>query len=211
MMPYLWKRIRLARRKAGLNQTQIANACGVSQVAVVYWEKSPTTDHANEVGIESLLRIAQLTNTPVQWFFEDGDPDYAKPVSNIYPSCISLADVEAESECANQLAIRIRDPDDVSYREPLVDAYRLHLALGIATPYQVWFQALLASRLFPADQHSLVEETDYWSMAVAQTIALLTGTARGFAVWRMLVQLNAQYSNPSIAPLSNRQLMGIAV
>lgn len=57
------ERIRLARRMAGLSQTQLAKIAGVQRSAVSHWE-SPLGKHPS---VDHLRAIAMATNTPFEW------------------------------------------------------------------------------------------------------------------------------------------------
>lgn len=53
------RRIAAARRKMGLNQSQLARLLGVSRQAVSLWEKG------TEPTIRSLRKVSRVTKTPM--------------------------------------------------------------------------------------------------------------------------------------------------
>lgn len=70
----LQDRIRKARDHAGLNQSALAEAIGVSTNSVNRWEKgerNPTQ--------ESLESIAQATGVPMEWFYAVDESSTAPP------------------------------------------------------------------------------------------------------------------------------------
>lgn len=56
-------RIRLARRHAGLSQTQLAAAVGVQRSAVSHWE----APHGKNPSVKHLRDVAVLTNVNFEW------------------------------------------------------------------------------------------------------------------------------------------------
>lgn len=58
-------RIRQARLIAGISQTMLASALGLTFQQVQKYEKG-----TNRAGASRILRIAQRLNKPVQWFYE---------------------------------------------------------------------------------------------------------------------------------------------
>lgn len=76
-MSELWKRIREARKEAGMSQPALAKICGVERASVSQWEslkpKGRTTPAINKLEI-----VAKATNRPLWWFFttpEEPGPD----------------------------------------------------------------------------------------------------------------------------------------
>lgn len=66
----LWQRIRAARRRAGLRQTDIADAFNIDRTAVTQWEsKSP--DRRTRPDIERLREFGEMTRTPLWWLMSD--------------------------------------------------------------------------------------------------------------------------------------------
>lgn len=65
-MTELWKRLRQARKAAGLTQQDIATATGVSRGAVTQWE-AVHPDTRTSPSLEQLATIAQITNTSVAY------------------------------------------------------------------------------------------------------------------------------------------------
>jgi transcriptional regulator with XRE-family HTH domain len=203
MLSFLGPRLRQARLNAGLSQVQIAQACRVSQPTISYWERPSQSDHCNELGLESLITIAKLTGKPISWFLEE-DTDQSSVR-------ITVEEVEAEAEWGHQLAVMV-GPYNESYPDPPVDAYRLHLALGIERPYEQWLQQVLDTHPFVADQDYFMVSTHrhFWSMEVAKALASSVVTPRGFAVWRMLIRLgkhspsalDVQPEIPAASPLA---------
>jgi SOS-response transcriptional repressor LexA len=70
MSEVIAKRIKAARKDAGLTQEQLAKACGVSRPAVAQWESmnvlartAPRIEHARS--------IARVTGKDVGWFLDD--------------------------------------------------------------------------------------------------------------------------------------------
>ncbi|MBV8659753.1 MAG: helix-turn-helix domain-containing protein [Burkholderiales bacterium] len=63
----LWQRLKVARKRAGLTQQEVADACNVSRSAVSQWEiegdKKPTVDN--------LRAFARATRTPLEWLMDD--------------------------------------------------------------------------------------------------------------------------------------------
>jgi transcriptional regulator with XRE-family HTH domain len=207
MIDYLGQRLRQARSEAGLSQVQIAAACNVSQPTISYWERPTGANHYNELGLASLMTIARITGKPVAWFLEEHPkPTYAETELASESICITAEAVEAESVHANQLGILTLGPNGEEYRELLVDSYRLHWALGIQTPYQEWLDHVRNTYPFIAQHCELVFNGQasnlYWYMETAKAIALLTGSARGFAIWQKLVGLSQLYGRPVVQPES---------
>lgn len=64
----LAKRIRWARRQAGLSQVRFAKALGTSQRHVVRWEYGE-----HRPGPEYRQRIAEVTGLPADLFEDEGD------------------------------------------------------------------------------------------------------------------------------------------
>lgn len=56
-------RIKRARLLAGLDQDDVAEACGVARPTVSAWETGKT-----EPKFSSLVRVARLTGQPLEWF-----------------------------------------------------------------------------------------------------------------------------------------------
>jgi transcriptional regulator with XRE-family HTH domain len=56
------QRIRLARRHAGLSQTQLAQAVGVQRSAVSHWEqgKNPSVNHMREIAVAAGVQFEWL-------------------------------------------------------------------------------------------------------------------------------------------------------
>lgn len=76
-MSELWKRIREARKEAGMSQPQLAKICRVERASVSQWEsikpKGRTTPAINKLEL-----VAEATNRPLWWFFttpEEPGPD----------------------------------------------------------------------------------------------------------------------------------------
>lgn len=59
-------RVRQARREAGLRQSDLADAVGVTPRAIAMWEAGDRTPR-----IHLLKRIADATDKPVAWFLEE--------------------------------------------------------------------------------------------------------------------------------------------
>ncbi len=198
MIPYLPERLRIARTQAGLSQGQIADACGVSQPAVSKWETGISNAlGCNEPDLASLVTIARRTGQPVSWFL--GENESTEPLR------ITATEVEAETHHGEQLAILLAGPDHDLYEKITVNSFRLHLALGITTPYPNWLEQQLDARPFVADQDYFVvlsphRPRHYWSFDVAKGLALLEGSARGFAVWRTLIKLEKTYQTKPKMP-----------
>ena len=70
MSSKLWQRLRVARGAAGLKQQDIADATGVSRVAVGHWE-SPDPHRRTRPSIESLQKFASITGAPLDWLIDD--------------------------------------------------------------------------------------------------------------------------------------------
>lgn len=60
-------RIRQARTDAGLSREYLAGKIGVSLATVVRYE----TGRTHRISIELLSKIAEATNKPIVWFFEN--------------------------------------------------------------------------------------------------------------------------------------------
>jgi transcriptional regulator with XRE-family HTH domain len=60
-------RIRQARREAGLSRELLAGKIGVSLSTVVRYE----TGRTHRISMDLLAKIAQATDKPVVWFFEN--------------------------------------------------------------------------------------------------------------------------------------------
>lgn len=60
----LWERLRIARKKRNLNQTDLAEACSITRSSIANWE-SP--DHPATPKPKVLRRIAEVTNVSYQW------------------------------------------------------------------------------------------------------------------------------------------------
>lgn len=63
--PNVGARIREARDLLGLSQTALADELGQGERTVQAWERNERTPR-----LDSLTRLAQLTNRPVAWFYE---------------------------------------------------------------------------------------------------------------------------------------------
>lgn len=61
-------RIRLARMEAGLSQTDIADALGMSFQQVQKYEKG-----TNRIAPSRLTPIAKMTGKPISWFYSEQD------------------------------------------------------------------------------------------------------------------------------------------
>lgn len=70
MRSQLWQRLRAARGAADLKQGDIAEACGVSRVAVGHWESSES-GRRTRPSIDSLKIISDLTGAPLDWLMDD--------------------------------------------------------------------------------------------------------------------------------------------
>ena len=65
----LGSRIRQARRRAGLSQSQLASNIGAHVTSVSDWERG-----INEPSVRHMTSIAQATGKSLDWFVESRDP-----------------------------------------------------------------------------------------------------------------------------------------
>jgi len=70
MASELWEKLRAARGAAGVKQQEIAEACGVTRVAVGHWE-SKDERRRTHPPLEKLKVFAELTNTTISWLTDD--------------------------------------------------------------------------------------------------------------------------------------------
>lgn len=73
------KRIKQARKEAGLTQAELADHVGLSSDAVSKWENGHSTP-----GLLTLERLPAILNRPVEWFLGldlDMTPDEAKLIA----------------------------------------------------------------------------------------------------------------------------------
>lgn len=230
MMRFLWKRVRLARRQAGLTQVQVAKACGVSQVAISLWESAPESKDHTDPSYESLLALAKVTGRPVEWFLEGEYPDPFDALPEFEAEgCALTADaVAAEADSCLSLGICLTDLSGDPLRAAFVSARDLHAALGSEAPFEDWFAGRLAAYPFletrdyrRRDEVTGVPGYDL-SLEMAQGLALLEVTARGFAAWRRLVELEARLKDevaarfppesaapPPTVPLDPREFVAV--
>lgn len=187
MMRFLWKRVRLARRQAGLTQVQVAKACGVSQVAISLCESAPESKDHTDPSYESLLALAKVTGRPVEWFLEGEYPDPfdALPGFEADESPLTADAVAAEADSCLSLGICLTDLSGDPLRSAFVSARDLHAALGSEAPFEAWFAGRLSAYPFldtrdyrRRDAVAGVPGYDL-SLEMAQGLALLEVTARG--------------------------------
>ncbi|RDH41619.1 helix-turn-helix domain-containing protein [Zooshikella ganghwensis] len=89
----LWEKIRVARVNAKMTQQDLAKACGVSRATVNAWE-SPKNQFKNSRRM-SLKRIAEATNTPIEWFAEPSSDE--KPIWEVIKEARVLAGLTQEA------------------------------------------------------------------------------------------------------------------
>lgn len=77
-MVRLWEKIREARRAADLTQADLAAACQVSRNAVALWE-SKKKENRTKPTLDHLEIVAELTNRPISWFFEENGGSKQRP------------------------------------------------------------------------------------------------------------------------------------
>lgn len=78
----LSERIRAARQKAGLSQTELAKAIGVSASAVAQWESPVGT----QPSLDHLLYVAQTTRVSLDWLASGNgtrSPSKSKPSNEV--------------------------------------------------------------------------------------------------------------------------------
>ncbi|KLU16007.1 MULTISPECIES: helix-turn-helix domain-containing protein [Xenorhabdus] len=63
------KRIQTRRKELGITATALAKELGLSQQQLSRYETG-----VNRINISHLVNIADIFNTPIQWFFEDCKP-----------------------------------------------------------------------------------------------------------------------------------------
>ena len=73
---HVGRRVRLARKAAGLSQTEVGAALGISFQQIQKYEKG-----ANRISAARLLRLAALLNVPVTFFYEQLPDDLAEELS----------------------------------------------------------------------------------------------------------------------------------
>lgn len=81
MKSEFWQRLRAARRRANLTQQDVADAFGISRVAVSQWE-SPEPSKRTQPEPDRWQLLARITGHPVSWLLDnEADPDVA-PISH---------------------------------------------------------------------------------------------------------------------------------
>src|SRR5689334_3838169 len=75
---YVGRRLREARLLAGLNQTQLGQAIGVTFQAVQKYETG-----SNRISASRLLRAAKALGRPISFFFHDLEGDTPAQVQNL--------------------------------------------------------------------------------------------------------------------------------
>ena len=73
---HMGRRLRLARHAAGLSQTQIGTALGISYQQIQKYERG-----ADRIAAVRLLRMAALLKVPVTFFYEDLPDNLARELS----------------------------------------------------------------------------------------------------------------------------------
>lgn len=206
----LWRRIHLARKQASLTQVEVAKACRVSQVAVSYWERHPDDPEHCEPTHDSLWRFACLTRRPVGYFYGESDEALPEPeVANPDTPPLAADAVAAEADRCVDLGICLTDLSGDPLRSAFVSARDLHAVLGSETPFETWFADRLVAYPFleTRDYRRRNEATGVpgydLSLEMAQGLALLEVTARGFAAWRRLVELEARLKDEVAARVAS--------
>lgn len=90
----LGKRLTKARKKAGLNQTQLAELIGLSRYTICNWEKGRSAP-----GIDDLQRIADTLKIAVNSLLDAPSP--ASNVSNEAMAAIPVLSVETVTSCGD--------------------------------------------------------------------------------------------------------------
>lgn len=60
------EKLKMARKEKGISQEELANFLGTTKSTVSRWERSLT-----EPGIETMKRVSELLNKPIQYFLSD--------------------------------------------------------------------------------------------------------------------------------------------
>lgn len=71
VLAHMGKRIRTARKAAGLTQTELAEKLGLSYIAVNHYEKGIRGIHVSDLPL-----LAEVLQVPIPYFF-DNDKDTA--------------------------------------------------------------------------------------------------------------------------------------
>lgn len=66
----MYQRIRAARKRAGLTQTDVAAALEIDRTAITKWE-SRDPERRTRPYIDHLEAFAEMTRTPVWWLLSD--------------------------------------------------------------------------------------------------------------------------------------------
>lgn len=74
---YVGQRVKTARLKRGLSQTQLAAAMNVTFQTIQKYEKGDT-----RIGASRLWDLSQILNEPIDYFYEGIDKDIASPRMN---------------------------------------------------------------------------------------------------------------------------------
>jgi len=87
---HVGRRVQLARKAAGLSQTELAQQLGLSFQQVQKYEKG-----ANRIGAGRLLRIACLLNVPVSFFFDDLPQELSRAIGGPKSASASASNLTA--------------------------------------------------------------------------------------------------------------------
>lgn len=111
----LWQRIRSARSAAGLRQQDVAEACGVTRVAVGHWE-SPDENRRTTPSAKHLRTLSDLTGAPLEWLISDE--------SEIHPTWMSgLEDAQALANGVEWVMVPLFD-DGLACMHDLIELVR---------------------------------------------------------------------------------------
>lgn len=118
MASELWQRLRVARGGAGLKQQDVADAVGVSRVAVGHWESHDEARRTTPP-LKSLQVFSSLTGAPLEWLLDDNselEAHWGLPVDSarLPDALVEVPVLEGDLGCVVQM---LRDNPDMAARD----------------------------------------------------------------------------------------------
>lgn len=113
---HVGNRIRLRRTLLGMSQMKLASLLGLAFQQVQKYERG-----MNRVGASRLWDIGKVLHVPVEFFYEDMDPD----IANQSPRMFSLSDTQLQAQ--EELTLSDTDP---MYRQETIELTTAYYKIG---------------------------------------------------------------------------------